>query len=79
MPNLKKLELFGNRIGDSGLAMLADAFAKGALANLEDLFLGNAHEIGDTGMSALAKACASGALARLTSLEISWTQIGDSG
>ena len=49
------LFLNNNNIGDDGMRSLADAFAKGALPQLQKLILSR-NQIGDEGMAALADA-----------------------
>ena len=71
------LSLAFNRIDDSSCTALANAFAKGALANLTDLDL-SGNQI-DVGCAALANACAEGRLAKLTTLKLSYNQISDVG
>ena len=61
------LRLRSNKISDPGLTALADACARGALAQLKELYL-NFNQIGDVGCTALAESCASGALAHLRDL-----------
>lgn len=61
------LDLRVNKIGDPGIAALADALGKGALASLERLRL-DSNKIGDDGLKALAEACANGALDHLEDL-----------
>ena len=56
-------------ISASALTALADACAKGALAQVTFLGL-TKNKIGDAGLAALADACAKGALAQLRSLYI---------
>ncbi len=59
------------------MSSLADACARGALANLKELNLYK-NKIGDPGVSALASACASGALATLEDVYLGGNP-GDSG
>ena len=59
LPQLKRLDLDSNQIGDVGMQALAGAVSKGALAALETLDL-SVNAIGDAGMSALAKAITPG-------------------
>ena len=75
---LANLNLSENKIGDAGLAALADACAKGALAQVTILNLG-LNQIGDAGLSALADACAKGALAKVTKLSLERNKIGAAG
>ena len=63
------LHLCDNQIGDAGCSSLADACAKGALAQLHILHL-EINQIGDAGCSSLADACTKGAMAQLTHLYI---------
>ena len=72
------IDLSENQIGDVGLTALADACAKGALANLEELHL-PVNRFGDAGLTALADACAKGALAQVTDLRLLNNNIGDAG
>ena len=64
MCHMQELWLNNNKIGDHGLAALAGALGKGALAQLTTLSLwGN--QIGDAGISSFAAAVGNGALASL--------------
>ena len=65
MCNMQVLGLNNNKIGNPGLAALADAVGKGALAQLTTLRLGR-NQIGDAGLSSLAAAVGNGALDHLT-------------
>jgi len=78
LPQLEKLSLNNNQIGDAGVDALAKACAGGALAQLEVLWLGN-NQIGDAGVKALSQVCARGALASLTHLYLNGNLIGDAG
>ena len=62
------LYLSSNKIGDA-VSAFSDAIARGALANLTYLGLGN-NQIGDAGMSEFSRAIASGSLANLQFLGI---------
>ena len=64
-----KLSLFYSNISDDDVTALANACAKGALANLNQLWLLH-NKIDDAGAIALADGCAKGALARLTVREL---------
>ena len=65
-------------IGDSGLASLADACVKGALAQCQHLCLPY-NDIGDSGLSVLSRALVSGALARLVLIDLMRNRIGNIG
>ena len=73
--NWYSLNLYGNQIGDPGVAALADACARGALASIKQLYLSD-NAIGDTGMTAFAEAIkpvsegGSGALPMVTELQL---------
>ena len=69
LAQLTCLDLSMNQIGDPGLASLADACARGALAQLTELWLGWPNQIGDAGVTSLSDALANRALAQL---EILW-------
>jgi hypothetical protein len=60
---------WGNEEMDTLSIALTFAHDKGALAQLEKLFLYD-NKIGDAGVKSLAKACASGAMASLASLSV---------
>jgi hypothetical protein len=59
MCNMQVLGLNNNKIGNPGLAALADAVGKGALAQCAYLYL-HQNQIGDAGLSALATAITPG-------------------
>ena len=63
LPNVGRLHLGGNGIGDEGAAALAGALGRGALAHLAHLHL-NVNRVGDGGAVALAEAVVGGALLR---------------
>ena len=80
---MQVLNLHGNQIGDTSMISLADALGKGALAQLNGLFLSD-NQISDAGLSALAKAITpgpsgKGALPQLKKLYLHYNQIGDVG
>ena len=61
------------------MAAFASAVDRGAMANLEKLYL-SSNKIGDSGMAAFADAiAASGALAKLSYLNLEDNRIGDAG
>ena len=79
LPNLVELRLSSNRIGDEGVAVLAQGLCHpGALPQLARLMLGNI-ELGDAGVAALAAALRKGALAALECLYLTHNEIGDAG
>ena len=84
LPQLHKLNLGSNQIGDAGITALAQVIkpvsedGSGALAKCQTLTL-NSNQIGDDGIEALASACASGALAQLKELYLYENQIGYPG
>ncbi len=78
LPNLEKLRLDNNNIGDIGLSALATAVGNGALPLLNSLYLGD-NQIGDSGLASFATALGSGALPSLTQLVLIENQIGDAG
>ena len=78
LPQLEKLWLGRNSIGDAGLSALADVVSRGALAQCTWLDLAG-NSIGDAGLIALAKAVESGALDKLDYLRLDQNQIGDAG
>ena len=63
----QELSLYGNQIGDDGMRSLADAFAKGALAQVTFISL-SSNNIGDDGLNKLAEALRKGALPALETL-----------
>ena len=68
MCHMQVLKLQNNKIGDVGVAALANACATGALAQCQMLFL-HRNQIGDKGLVSLSGALATGAMAQL---EVSW-------
>ena len=66
---MQVLWLNDNKIGDHGLAALAGALGKGALASLKQLYLAE-NQIGDAGLSALAEAVGNGALPKCTTISM---------
>ena len=69
MCNMQVLGLNDNKIGNPGLAALADAVGKGALDKLTRLRL-DSNQIGDAGLQALADAVGKGALASLEEIMV---------
>ena len=77
---VKMVSLDNNRIGDNGLAVIADAImlSNSVLANVKTIWLNN-NCIGDVGVAALAKALKVGSLARLQKLYLHDNNITDEG
>ena len=69
-PQLKKLYLVCNGIGDDGLAALV-APGEGVLPSLEELWLHD-NQVGDVGASALASAIRGGVMPALIRLSPPW-------
>jgi len=69
LPQLEKLFLNDNQIGDAGVKSLAESCAGGGMASLTKLNLAR-NKIGDAGVKALADACAGGALSQLTTSDL---------
>ena len=82
LERLRELNLYDNRLGPSGCAMLSDELARGAFGSLQRLYLGR-NAIGTEGLKSLA-ACllvdedgdGSGALAELRCLHLYKNDIG---
>ena len=69
MPNLKRLFLNNNQIGDDGVAALASALRGGALPACTRIYL-HRNQIGDDGVAALASALRGGALPSCTAISL---------
>ena len=78
LPNLEKLPLYANQIGNVGISALASACANGALPALQDLRL-SGNQIGDIGLSALATALGSGALASVSFIDLGNNKATEAG
>ena len=66
---MQELLLINNKIGNPGIAALADAVGKGALPQLQELYLGG-NSIGDVSLSALADVVSRGALDNIQSINL---------
>jgi Ran GTPase-activating protein (RanGAP) involved in mRNA processing and transport len=75
---LTHLAIQDNRIGDDGLAALAEALSHGALPRLRWLYAGQ-NGFGDAGVAALAGALRRGACTALTRLGLQANSVGDAG
>ena len=69
MPNLKRLDLFGNQIADDGVAALASALRGGAMPSCTEIYLSH-NQISDDGVAALASALRGGALPACTKIDL---------
>jgi len=78
LPQLVKLRLTYNKIGNSGLTSLSEALASGALPQLKVLHLRN-NQIGNAGFTSFSDVLASGALTQLKILWLRGNNIGDAG
>ena len=80
LPQLKKLWLKSNEIGDAGCQSLADVLSSSnsTLSFLEYLDL-RANQIGDEGATVLATAFSNGAMLNLRTLDLSSNEIGENG
>ena len=79
LPQLRRLDLRRNQIGDAGMQAFESAVAaSGSLPQLQELYLGG-NQIGDGGMQAFASAVASGSLPNLKTLSLWGNKIGDVG
>ena len=61
LAHIDRLDLYHNKIGDTGMKAFSGALASGALANLKKLYLSR-NNIGDAGIIAFSGAIATGAL-----------------